>query len=167
MKTRSRGRDKEREGFNRLMDALRAGDVLVVWKLDRLARSLKQLMEVMERLNQLGADLQVLTQNIDTTTPAGRMMFGIFAVIAEFERDLIRERTLAGLSAARARGRLGGRPRKMTARKLKVALALLREQKLSVSSVVKELGISRSTLYAYVRGDGVLTEQGERFLARG
>lgn len=159
------GKGKKREGLEHALDALRAGDTLVVWKLDRLARSLKHLTELINQLRTCDIDLHVLTQNIDTRTPAGRMMFGIFATIAEFEHDLIKERTMAGLAAARARGRKGGRPRKMTVRKLKTARTLLAQGDLSASEVARELGVSRSTLYCYINAEGALTPAGEEILA--
>ncbi len=141
-----------------MLDNLRAGDVLVIWKLDRLGRSLRHLVELVHGLMEKGAGLKSLNDPIDTTTPQGRLSFNLFASLAEFERDLIRERTQAGLSAARARGRRGGRPRglpssaEVTAR---AAETLYTERKLSVRQIADRLGISKSTLYAYLRHRGV------------
>ena len=141
-----------------MLDNLRAGDVLVIWKLDRLGRSLRHLVELVHGLMEKGAGLKSLNDPIDTTTPQGRLSFNLFASLAEFERDLIRERTQAGLSAARARGRRGGRPRglpssaEVTAR---AAETLYTERKLSVRQIADRLAISKSTLYAYLRHRGV------------
>jgi DNA invertase Pin-like site-specific DNA recombinase len=141
-----------------MLDNLRAGDVLVIWKLDRLGRSLQHLVELVHGLMEKGVGLKSLNDPIDTTTPQGRLSFNLFASLAEFERDLIRERTQAGLSAARARGRRGGRPRglpssaEVTAR---AAETLYTERKLSVRQIADRLGISKSTLYAYLRHRGV------------
>jgi DNA invertase Pin-like site-specific DNA recombinase len=141
-----------------MLDNLRAGDVLVIWKLDRLRRSLRHLVELVHGLMEKGVGLKSLNDPIDTTTPQGRLSFNLFASLAEFERDLIRERTQAGLSAARARGHRGGRPRglpssaEVTAR---AAETLYTERKLSVRQIADRLGISKSTLYAYLRHRGV------------
>jgi DNA invertase Pin-like site-specific DNA recombinase len=141
-----------------MLDNLRAGDVLVIWKLDRLGHSLQHLVELVHGLMEKGVGLKSLNDPIDTTTPQGRLSFNLFASLAEFERDLIRERTQAGLSAARARGRRGGRPRglpssaEVTAR---AAETLYTERKLSVRQIADRLGISKSTLYAYLRHRGV------------
>ena len=141
-----------------MLDNLRAGDVLVIWKLDRLGRSLQHLVELVHGLMEKGVGLKSLNDPIDTTTPQGRLSFNLFASLAEFERDLIRERTQAGLSAARARGRRGGRPRglpssaEVTAR---AAETLYTERKLSVRQIANRPGISKSTLYAYLRHRGV------------
>jgi DNA invertase Pin-like site-specific DNA recombinase len=141
-----------------MLDNLRAGDVLVIWKLDRLGRSLRHLVELIHGLMEKGVGLKSLNDPIDTTTPQGRLSFNLFASLAEFERDLIRERTQAGLSAARARGRRGGRPRglpssaEVTAR---AAETLYTERKLSVRQIANRPGISKSTLYAYLRHRGV------------
>jgi DNA invertase Pin-like site-specific DNA recombinase len=141
-----------------MLDNLRAGDVLVIWKLDRLGRSLQHLVELVQGLMEKGVGLKSLNDPIDTTTPQGRLSFNLFASLAEFERDLIRERTQAGLSAARARGRRGGRPpglpssAEVTAR---AAETLYTERKLSVRQIADRLGISKSTLYAYLRHRGV------------
>jgi len=148
----------ERPVLAELLRHLRGGDVLVVWKLDRLGRSLKHLVELVMTLMQQEVGLQSLSDPIDTTSPQGRLIFNLFASLSEFEHDLIRERTQAGLSAARARGRLGGRPRGLSAEAEPTAYAaetLYREGKLSVNQIAHKLGISKSTLYSYLRYRGV------------
>ena len=152
------GARTERPMLDRVVDSLRADDVLVIWKLDRLGRSLKHLVELVNTLRERGVGLQSLNDPIDTTTPQGRLSFNLFASLAEFERDLIRERTQAGLSAARARGRNGGRPKGLSAQAEATACAaetLYLERKLSVRQIADRLGISKSTLYAYLRYRGV------------
>ena len=152
------GARTERPVLDRVVDSLRTGDVLVIWKLDRLGRLLKHLVELVNTLRERGVGLQSLNDPIDTTTPQGRLSFNLFASLAEFERDLIRERTQAGLSAARARGRNGGRPKGLSAQAEATACAaetLYLERKLSVRQVADRLGISKSTLYAYLRYRGV------------
>lgn len=132
--------------------------MLVVWKLDRIGRSLRHLVQVVDLLQSKGAGLQSLNDPIDTTTASGRLIFGVFASLAEFEREFISERTRAGLQAARARGRLGGRPgglSKEAERKAMVAETLHREGRLSVQEIAKELSISKTTLYKYLRHRGV------------
>jgi len=142
------GSKSERPGLTEALDFLRPGDVLVVWKLDRLGRSLKYLIEVITRLNERGIGFRSLTEQIDTTTPGGKLIFHIFGSLAEFERDLIRERTQAGLAAARARGRQGGRPKKLgTPGKLAMARSLYNDHTNSIEDICKTLGISRATLY--------------------
>lgn len=148
------GAKAERPILDNVLKQLREGDVLVVWKLDRLGRSLKHLVELIQwfMLNKVG--LKSLNDPIDTTTPQGRLIFNIFASLAEFERDLIRNRTQAGLSAARARGRKGGRPRGIPKASEATAYAvetLYREGKLPVNQIAKKLNISKSTLYKYLR----------------
>ena len=125
-----------------------------MWKLDRIGRSLPHVVGLVGDLHKRGIGLKVLTGDIDTTTATGRLVFGIFATLAEFERDLIHERTMAGLAAARARGRAGGRPRIMTRQKLKAAMALMADRDNAARDVAAELGISVSTLYAYVDAKG-------------
>jgi DNA invertase Pin-like site-specific DNA recombinase len=137
----------ERPGLNRALEHARSGDTLVVWKLDRIGRSLPHVVQLVSGLRDRGVGLKVLTGEIDTTSSTGRLVFGISATLAEFERDLIHERTMAGLSAARARGRMGGRPRTMTKAKLKVAMALMANQDNAAKDVAKQLGVSLSTLY--------------------
>jgi DNA invertase Pin-like site-specific DNA recombinase len=144
----------DRPILNNLIKQLRPEDTLVVWKLDRLGRSLKHLVELVQLLMQNNIGLCSLNDPIDTTTPQGRLIFNIFASLAEFGRDIIRERTQAGLSAARARCRLGGRPRGVPQKSEATAYAaetLYKEGILSVMQIAKKLGISKSTLYKYLR----------------
>jgi DNA invertase Pin-like site-specific DNA recombinase len=141
----------ERPILNNLINQLRPNDVLVIWKLDRLGRSLKNLIELVQQLLERNVGLCSLNDPIDTTNPQGRLIFNIFASLAEFERDVIRERTQAGLSAARARGRLGGRPKGLTKASACAAETLYKEKKLSVIEICKKLSISKSTLYKYLR----------------
>jgi len=152
------GAKSKRPVLEELLQNLRPGDVLVIWKLDRLGRSLKHLVELVGELMNKGVGLQSINDPIDTTTPHGRLTFNIFASLAEFERDLIRERTQAGLQASRARGRLGGRPKGLSQKALSTAAAtetLYREGKLSINEITKMLRISKSTLYSYLRHRGV------------
>ena len=144
----------DRPGLARALDVVRAGDALVVWKLDRIGRSLAHVVDLVGSLQAKGIGLKVLTGGIDTTTATGRLVFGIFATLSEFERDLIHERTMAGLAAARARGRTGGRPPLMTRAKLRTAMAMMADRGNAASDVAEQLGISTSTLYAYVDGKG-------------
>jgi DNA invertase Pin-like site-specific DNA recombinase len=151
------GRHDQRPGLDACLKSLRSGDTLVVWKLDRLGRNLRHLVELVERLCDQGIGLRVLTGQgaaIDTTRPEGKLVFGIFAALAEFERELIVERTKAGLVAARARGRTGGRPRKMTPSKIRMAMAAMADSDAKASVIAEELGITTSTLYEYVSSGG-------------
>lgn len=141
------GRKDDRQGLAAALAVLQAGDVLVVWKLDRLGRSLKHLVDTVSALEQRGIGLRVLSGGIDTTSAAGRLVFGIFAALAEFEADLIKERTLAGLASAKARGRTGGRPRSLTPKQINHARALLALGDATVRDVAVTLNVSRSTLY--------------------
>ena len=141
-----------------LLSRLRSGDVLVIWKLDRLGRSLKHLVALTNDLIERDIGLVSLNDPIDTTTAQGRLIFNIFASLAEFERDLIRERTQAGLAAARARGRKGGRPRGLSKQAEATAIAaeaLYNEGNLSVQAICEQLSISKPTLYSYLRYRGV------------
>ncbi|CCG07772.1 recombinase family protein [Pararhodospirillum photometricum] len=144
------GAQRDRPQLLAALDYTRTGDTLVVWKLDRLARSLKQLIETVEDLGGRGIGFRSLTEAIDTQTTGGRLVFHLFAALAEFERGVIRERTRAGLEAARARGRVGGRPPALTAKDLTVAKALLRDPEISVEDVARRLGVAPSTLYRYL-----------------
>ena len=132
-----------------MLEQLRLGDTLVVWRLDRLGRSTSHLIQTVTELEQRGVGFASLTEAIDTTTPAGRLLFGVLASLAAFERDLIRERTLAGLQAARARGKVGGRPTSMTADKLAVARSMLADGR-PKSTIAATIGVSRATLYAHL-----------------
>lgn len=145
------GAKTDRPGLADALSHLRAGDTLVVWRLDRLGRSLRHLIDTLTDLDQRGVGFKSLTENIDTTTPGGKLIFHIFGALAEFERDLIRERTNAGLTAARARGRTGGRPRAfLTASQLAMAKTLFADTRRSIPDICKTLGVSRSTLYRYM-----------------
>lgn len=144
------GAQRDRPELAAALDYARKGDTLVVWKLDRLARSLRQLIETVERLEERGVGFRSLTENIDTTTNGGKLVFHLFAALAEFERGLIRERTVAGLAAARARGRVGGRPRGLDDEKLLIAKALLAQPDITVAAVAKQVGVSPATLYRYL-----------------
>jgi len=148
------GRATDRPGLSKALDAAREGDALVVWKLDRIGRSLPHVVGLVGDLQKRGVGLKVLTGDVDTTTATGRLVFGIFATLAEFERDLIHERTMAGLAAARARGRAGGRPRVMTKPKLKAAMTMMADHDNAARDIAAELGVSLSTLYAYVNARG-------------
>ena len=139
----------ERPQLSALLEQLRPGDTLVVWRLDRLGRSTSHLIQTVTALEERGIGFASLTEAIDTTTPAGRLLFGVLASLAAFERDLIRERTIAGLAAARARGKVGGRPSTMTEDKLEVARRLLAEGR-PKSTIATTIGVSRATLYAHL-----------------
>jgi DNA invertase Pin-like site-specific DNA recombinase len=141
----------QRPGLEQMKDALREGDTLVVWRLDRLGRSLKDLVERVAYLDERQVGLKSLHESIDTTTPSGTLIFHVFAALAEFERNLTRERTRAGLAAARARGKQGGRPKALRPDKRKLAVDLYLEKKLSVKSICEMMSISKPTLYSYVR----------------
>ena len=156
----------DRPGLTKALDQLRSGDALVVWKLDRIGRSLGHVVELVGGLQAKGIGLKVLTGGIDTTSATGRLVFGIFATLAEFERDLIKERTLAGLAAARARGRTGGRPRLMTRAKLRTAMTMMADRNNIAGDVAEQLGISVSTLYAYVDGEGRAKPRARKLLGR-
>lgn len=148
------GAKSERPALQEMMAQLREEDVIVVWKLDRLGRSLKNLVELTNQIIEKKAGLKSLHDPIDTTTSQGRLVFNIFASLAEFERDLIKERTMAGLSAARARGRLGGKPKGLSQKAESTACAaetLYKEGKLSVKQILEQLSISKATFYNYLR----------------
>lgn len=145
------GKGTQRTGLEQLRDVLRKGDVLVVWRLDRLGRSLKQLIELLSGFEQQGIGFQSLQEAIDTTTPGGRLVFHIFGALAEFERNLIRERTRAGLEAARARGRKGGRSYSLNATQRAMAVEQYHQKKYSVQEICQTWGISKPTLYSYLR----------------
>ena len=157
----------DRPGLDSCLRALRKDDVLVVWKLDRLGRNLAHLVNTVQDLSARGVGLRVLAGDgaqIDTTTAAGRLVFGIFAALAEFERELIRERTVAGLEAARARGRKGGRKFALSKAQVRLAQAAMAHRDTSVSELCRELGIRPVTLYRYVGPQGQLREQGQKVL---
>lgn len=144
------GAKAERPGLSDALSHLRKGDTLVVWKLDRLGRSLKQLIEVTIDLEKRGIGLRSLQEQIDTTTPGGKLVFHVFGALAEFERDLVRERTNAGLTAARARGKVGGRKPVLTGKKAETALALYNSQTMTVAEICKTLGVGRTSLYRLI-----------------
>lgn len=161
------GKNDDRQGLASCLKALRKGDTLIVWKLDRLGRNLRHLVNTVHDLSEKGISFKVLSgqgAQIDTTTSQGKLVFGIFAALAEFERDLISERTKAGLESARARGRKGGAPFKMTPAKLRLAMASMGKRETVIGSLCKELGITRQTLYRHVAPDGSLREDGEALL---
>jgi DNA invertase Pin-like site-specific DNA recombinase len=166
---RASGKKDDRPQLAACLKALRHGDTLMVWKLDRLGRDLRHLVNVVHDLTERGVGLKVLTGQgaaIDTTTASGKLVFGIFAALAEFERELISERTLAGLASARARGRNGGRPYKMTPAKLRLAMASMGKPGTKISELCTELGITRQTLYRHVSPTGELRPDGVKLLAR-
>lgn len=165
---RASGKKDERPGLEACLKALREGDILVIWKLDRMGRSLNHLVKTTTMLSERGVGLKVLTGHgaqVDTTTAAGRLSFGIFAALAEFESELIRERTMAGLQAARARGRTGGRKFALTKSQVRMAQAAMANRDTSVSKLCKELGVKPVTLYRYVDPSGNLRDYGKRVLA--
>ncbi|VVE15746.1 recombinase family protein [Pandoraea soli] len=143
------GKSAARPELEQCRKALRAGDTLVVWRLDRLGRSLPDLVHVVNDLEQRGVGFESLTEKIETSSAAGKLIFHVFAALAEFERGLIRERTHAGLAAARARGRVGGRKPKLGEKQVREIKALLRDPDIQVSEVARRYGISRTTLYKY------------------
>ena len=161
------GRKDHRPGLEACLKALQPGNTLVVWKLDRLGRDLKHLVNTVDELRAREVGFRVLAgagSEIDTTTANGRLVFGIFASLAEFERELIAERTRAGLVAARARGRLGGRPRKMDRAMLRMAMNAMASRETNAQELSRRLGITTTTLYVYVNGDGTPKEPGRKLL---
>ena len=161
------GKNDNRAGLESCLKSLREGDVLVVWKLDRLGRNLSHLVKTVTKLSDQNIGLRVLTghgANIDTTTPSGRLIFGIFASLADFESELIRERTKAGLIAARARGKKGGRKFQLTKSQVRMAQVVMKSRDTSVIELCQELNITRSTLYRHVSPDGELRERGKKLL---
>jgi DNA invertase Pin-like site-specific DNA recombinase len=142
--------NRDRPQLQAALDYVRAGDTLVVWKLDRLARSLKQLTETVEMLSEREIGFRSLTENIDTTSSGGRLIFHVFGALAEFERSIIRERTTAGLVAARARGRVGGRPPSLSEKDIHIAKALLKDGKLTIAEIAERLDVAPSTLYKHL-----------------
>jgi len=158
-----------RPGLTACLKALRKGDRLLVWKLDRLGRNLRHLINTVYDLTTRGVGFQVLTghgASINTATPEGKLVFGIFAALAEFERELVSERTKVGLASARARGRKGGGQYKMTSAKLRLAMAAMGQRDTVVNELCRELGVTRQTLYRHLGPDGTLREDGKKVLAR-
>ena len=161
------GKASQRPGLDACLKALQPGNILVVWKLDRLGRDLKHLINTVDELRQRDVGFKVLAgagAEIDTTTANGRLIFAVFAALAEYERELIAERTRAGLQAARARGRMGGRPRKMDKTTLHMAMTAMSDPKACAKKVAQKLGMTTATLYTYVNGDGSVKEAGQRLL---
>lgn len=162
------GKKEDRPQLAACLKALRPGDTLLVWKLDRLGRDLRHLVNIVHDLTAREVGLKVLTGQgaaVDTTTAQGKLVFGIFAALAEFERELISERTKAGLESARARGRKGGRPHKMTPAKVRLAMAAMGQPETKVSALCEELEVTRQTLYRHVSPTGELREDGRKLLA--
>lgn len=144
------GAQRDRPELKAALDYMREGDTLVVWKIDRLARSMKQLIETIESFQDRGIGFKSLQDPIDTSSPSGKLVFHIFAALAEFERGVIRERTTAGLMAARERGRVGGRPPALSAKDLQVAKAMLKNSDITVAAVARRLNVAASTLYRHI-----------------
>lgn len=166
---RASGKLDERPGLDACLKSLREGDVLVVWKLDRLGRNLKHLVNTAYDLTGRSVGLRVLTGQgaaIDTTTPAGRLMLGVFAALAEFERDLIVERTKAGLAAANARGRFGGRKFTLSKTQIEMASAALKDANCTVQELAESLGVGRTVLYGYMDSAGNLRDGAKKVLER-
>lgn len=152
------GSTKDRQELNKLLDTIRAGDSIIIYKLDRLGRSLKHLLELMQVIQEKKVELKSLHDAIDTSSPTGKLIFSIFASLSEFERDLIRERTLSGLASARARGRIGGKPKGLSKEadaKANTAVTLYQSNNHSIKEIMEQLNISKQTLYNYLRIKGV------------
>lgn len=141
------GARASRPELDRMLEALREGDIVVVWKLDRLGRSVQNLVDLMSRFQRVGVGFRSLTEQMDTTTPGGILIFNLFAALAQFERDLIKERTNAGLQAARARGRTGGRPKSLTSTDVAMITQLYNAKTITVKEIATRFGVSRSTIY--------------------
>jgi DNA invertase Pin-like site-specific DNA recombinase len=144
------GAQRDRPELKAALAYMRKGDTMVVWKLDRLARSMKQLIETIESFQKQGTGLKSLQDPIDTSSPSGKLVFHIFAALSEFERGVIRERTTAGLRAARERGRVGGRPPALSAKDLQAAKAMLKDSNITVAAVARRLNVAESTLYRHI-----------------
>ncbi|WP_018948374.1 recombinase family protein [Thioalkalivibrio sp. ALMg11] len=149
---RASGAQRDRPQLREALDYMRQGDVLVVWRLDRLARSMRQLITTVGDLEERGIEFQSLTESIDTTTPGGKLVFHVFGAVAEFERSIMQERTRAGLDAARQRGRTGGRPPALSEEQAGLALTLMLHTDTSVRAIAKQLGVSPATLYRHFPG---------------
>ena len=145
------GSKAERKGLTDALSHLREGDTLVVWRLDRLGRSLRHLIDTITELNTRGVGFKSLTENIDTTTSGGKLIFHIFGALAEFEREIIRERTQAGLASARSRGKVGGRPKALTSKEVQMLNSMAADKSLTVSDICKTLGVGRTTFYRYLK----------------
>jgi DNA invertase Pin-like site-specific DNA recombinase len=152
------GYTKDRQELNKLLDNIRAGDIIIIYKLDRLGRSLKHLLELIQVIQEKKVELKSIHDAIDTSNPTGKLIFSIFASLSEFERDLIRERTLSGLASARARGRIGGKPKGLSKEadaKANTAVTLYQSNNHSIKEIMEQLNISKQTLYNYLRIKGV------------
>jgi DNA invertase Pin-like site-specific DNA recombinase len=149
---RTSGAKAERPGLTQALEMCRAGDTLVVWRLDRLGRSVKNLINLAETLKEYGVGLMSISEAIDTSSPGGQLVFHLFGALAEFERNLIKERVNAGLSAARARGRVGGRPKLLDAKKQQLAVDLYAARKHSIKEICEMMSVSKTTLYKYLDG---------------
>ena len=163
------GQREDRPGLAAFLKAARQGDVIVVWRLDRLGRNLRHLVNLVQDLNDRDIGIRVLAgqgASIDTTTASGKLVFAFFAALAEFEGELIRERTLAGLASARARGRKGGRPHALSKAQVRLAQAAMEQRDTKVSELCLELGVTKATIYRYVAPDGSLRNRGRQALAR-
>jgi DNA invertase Pin-like site-specific DNA recombinase len=147
------GTKVERKGLSEALSHLRSGDALVVWRLDRLGRSLRHLIDTITELHERGVGFKSLQENIDTTTSGGKLVFHIFGALAEFEREIIRERTQAGLASARSRGKVGGRPKALTAKEVQMLRNMAADKSLTVADICKTLGIGRTTFYRHVKAD--------------
>jgi DNA invertase Pin-like site-specific DNA recombinase len=146
------GKNTDRPELENCLKALRSGDALVVWRLDRLGRNLADLIRIVNELELRGVGFESLTEQIDTSSPTGKLVFHVFAALAEFEKNLIRERTMAGLKAARARGRHGGRPQKLSDKDIAMAKLLMADKSNDVSEIAKRFGVHRTTLYRLAKG---------------
>ena len=144
------GAKTERPGLDKMLDQIRKGDILVIWKLDRLGRSLSHLLSIIENLKQKGVDFASVQDGFDTSTASGKMVFSVIGAMAEYERNLTRERTMAGLAAARARGRMGGHPKSLDESQVKVAITLADAGELTINQICEQVGCSRSTYYRQV-----------------
>lgn len=152
------GTKTERGKLDEMIAQVRSGDIIVVWKLDRLGRSLRDLVNLISKFQDMGVGFKSLQDNIDTTTPTGKLTFHLFAALAEFERDIISDRTKAGLASARARGRLGGRPKGLSKKaqdKARLAESLYKEKNYSIKEICEYLNISKPTLYRYLRSRNI------------
>ena len=145
------GTKAERKGLDEALSHLREGDTLVVWRLDRLGRSLRHLIDTVTELHNRGVGFKSLQETIDTTTSGGKLVFHIFGALAEFEREIIKERTQAGLESARSRGKVGGRPKALTSKEVQMLRNMAADKSLTVSDICKTLGIGRTTFYRYVK----------------
>src|SRR5690625_617935 len=152
-KDKTSGKNRQRDELEQCLKALRSGDTLIVWRLDRLGRSLSDLIKIITDLENRGVFFESLTEKIETSSATGKLMFHVFAALSEFERNVIRERTQAGLQAARARGRIGGRPKKLNQQQIKEIKALLRDPSIRVIDVAKRYEVSKSTLYRYINSN--------------